>query len=614
VVAYELLTGRVPFTGRTPQSIAFAQVHREPPSPRLLRPDLPEAIERVVQRQLAKHPSARYPTAAAFVRDLSEAIRETGLDVRIRAALDGSDLPLAEALLTELAARDPGFAALPALRRELEEQQRREIRSRVVERLDADDRPAALALIERLRALGDPDTALLERIARAGPLPPSQQEAAPPPTIPAAQPTAPTASATPTVPPAPRPSPVPPPARGPAVGGTTPARATPVPVPPLARTERRPLAAARAATESGVAASGTAANPDDTPTRAVLLDDARAASGKRYGLLTGTALVVVVVGVVLLARPWANGAEAPATAPAGSDRPTPATAVAGSGTTLAATSLPVVPTAVQPLPQPTSTAAPAPATATLPPPTAVPQTPTPGPAQRLAEADAILAGGDSGRALELVQAVKQSDPTAPGLNDLLYRASMAHAKRLLDAGELDAAWGLYAQALELRPDDAAAKDGQKQIVLAKNWRTMESAWGKDDDAALGAAQEIAQIDLGYRETRDKLYTLLIARADRLLAAGDRAGAYAALMQAIEVRPDAPEARSRLQSYTPTPVIYVPPTSPPRQVQAPAQAAPAQAAPVDPAPAQAAPAQPAQPAPVQPVTAPVQPAAGTPVRR
>jgi len=73
VIAYEMLTGRVPFTGVNSQTIMYAQIHTPPPSPRSLRTDLPPAVERVVLRQLDKDPTHRYPTGQALVRALYNA-------------------------------------------------------------------------------------------------------------------------------------------------------------------------------------------------------------------------------------------------------------------------------------------------------------------------------------------------------------------------------------------------------------------------------------------------------------------------------------------------------------------------------------------------------------
>jgi serine/threonine-protein kinase len=70
VVAYELLTGHVPFHGVNTTAVAYAQVHTPPPSPRADRADLPDAMEGVLLRQLAKDQNARYPDARSFVRAL----------------------------------------------------------------------------------------------------------------------------------------------------------------------------------------------------------------------------------------------------------------------------------------------------------------------------------------------------------------------------------------------------------------------------------------------------------------------------------------------------------------------------------------------------------------
>ena len=70
VIAYEMLTGRVPFTGVSSQTIMYAQIHTPPPPPRSIRTDLAPAVEGVVLRQLDKDPSRRYSTGQAFVRAL----------------------------------------------------------------------------------------------------------------------------------------------------------------------------------------------------------------------------------------------------------------------------------------------------------------------------------------------------------------------------------------------------------------------------------------------------------------------------------------------------------------------------------------------------------------
>lgn len=63
VLLYELTTGRLPFTGDDPLTIVSQHVHAPVVPPRVLRPDLPRALETVIVRLLAKDPAHRFGTA-----------------------------------------------------------------------------------------------------------------------------------------------------------------------------------------------------------------------------------------------------------------------------------------------------------------------------------------------------------------------------------------------------------------------------------------------------------------------------------------------------------------------------------------------------------------------
>jgi serine/threonine-protein kinase len=69
-IAYELLTGRPPFTGETDMNILTQHVLQEPVPPSMLRPDLPHGYDEVILKALAKEPSQRYATVEAFRRAL----------------------------------------------------------------------------------------------------------------------------------------------------------------------------------------------------------------------------------------------------------------------------------------------------------------------------------------------------------------------------------------------------------------------------------------------------------------------------------------------------------------------------------------------------------------
>ncbi|WP_212830693.1 protein kinase [Catellatospora sp. TT07R-123] len=76
VVAYELLTGKRPFTGDSPLSVALQHVHDDPPP---LPPGIPALARTLVERALAKEPADRWPTAAAFA-DAAESAAATAPD------------------------------------------------------------------------------------------------------------------------------------------------------------------------------------------------------------------------------------------------------------------------------------------------------------------------------------------------------------------------------------------------------------------------------------------------------------------------------------------------------------------------------------------------------
>jgi len=69
-MAYELLTGRAPFAGRSPQKLLVAQMAETPQPVTDLRPDTPPELARLVMQCLAKDASARPQSAAEVVRVL----------------------------------------------------------------------------------------------------------------------------------------------------------------------------------------------------------------------------------------------------------------------------------------------------------------------------------------------------------------------------------------------------------------------------------------------------------------------------------------------------------------------------------------------------------------
>jgi serine/threonine-protein kinase len=76
---YELLTGRPPFIGDSPVSVAYQHVREEARPPSQLNPDVSTTIDNIVAKSLAKRVEDRYQSAADMRKDIDRAI--AGLQV-----------------------------------------------------------------------------------------------------------------------------------------------------------------------------------------------------------------------------------------------------------------------------------------------------------------------------------------------------------------------------------------------------------------------------------------------------------------------------------------------------------------------------------------------------
>ncbi|MDT3766803.1 Stk1 family PASTA domain-containing Ser/Thr kinase [Gleimia hominis] len=74
-VLFELLTGQPPFKGDSAVAVAYQHVSEVPPTPSSITSDVPEAIDRVVLKALAKDKAKRYESAQVMNMDLQHALR-----------------------------------------------------------------------------------------------------------------------------------------------------------------------------------------------------------------------------------------------------------------------------------------------------------------------------------------------------------------------------------------------------------------------------------------------------------------------------------------------------------------------------------------------------------
>jgi eukaryotic-like serine/threonine-protein kinase len=71
ITLYEMLTGRLPFTGDSSIAVAMQHVGAEPPPPRMYNPRIPAHLEALVLRALSKDPADRPASAREFARLLA---------------------------------------------------------------------------------------------------------------------------------------------------------------------------------------------------------------------------------------------------------------------------------------------------------------------------------------------------------------------------------------------------------------------------------------------------------------------------------------------------------------------------------------------------------------
>jgi tRNA A-37 threonylcarbamoyl transferase component Bud32 len=92
VILFEMLTGQVPYNAETPIAIVIKHVNDPIPLARRVNPSIPEAVERVLLKALAKEPDDRFASAGELARALRQAVQE------LRPSVAAAPLPVTSAL------------------------------------------------------------------------------------------------------------------------------------------------------------------------------------------------------------------------------------------------------------------------------------------------------------------------------------------------------------------------------------------------------------------------------------------------------------------------------------------------------------------------------------
>ena len=89
IMLYQMITGEVPFQGKSSMELLKKQIEQPPPPPRSKRRDVPVELERVILKALEKKKTDRYPDARTFAQAL-EACRGLGEATVVGEAVTGS--------------------------------------------------------------------------------------------------------------------------------------------------------------------------------------------------------------------------------------------------------------------------------------------------------------------------------------------------------------------------------------------------------------------------------------------------------------------------------------------------------------------------------------------
>jgi beta-lactam-binding protein with PASTA domain/tRNA A-37 threonylcarbamoyl transferase component Bud32 len=80
IVLYQMLTGRLPFLGESPISVALKHLQEPFEEPRLVNPHIPQSVENVILKAMRKNPQERYASAKQMLDDLETSLQPQRLN------------------------------------------------------------------------------------------------------------------------------------------------------------------------------------------------------------------------------------------------------------------------------------------------------------------------------------------------------------------------------------------------------------------------------------------------------------------------------------------------------------------------------------------------------
>ncbi len=107
VILYEMLTGKPAYDGPSVQSILVSISTEDPKPPRLLRPDIPESVQQVILRAIARDPGQRYQSLSEMAADLGMAGSRLGVQAQMASVVSAlPGMPVSTPLPTAYGSRN----------------------------------------------------------------------------------------------------------------------------------------------------------------------------------------------------------------------------------------------------------------------------------------------------------------------------------------------------------------------------------------------------------------------------------------------------------------------------------------------------------------------------
>lgn len=115
LLLFELITGRLPFVGRTPAETGILQCSGPVPQMSQFTHDAPKPLQSIIEKALAKAPEARYTSATMLLTDLTAASQPLGSMTNVMPALDDNATMRASQTEAHKRIQSIGSLTLPTL-------------------------------------------------------------------------------------------------------------------------------------------------------------------------------------------------------------------------------------------------------------------------------------------------------------------------------------------------------------------------------------------------------------------------------------------------------------------------------------------------------------------